>query len=326
MVDPATHLAIHSSRLGVEIARPGAIYSASRFDWTAFITQVTLDGQHTFCVPESYDIDKSTGGSGLCSEFGIEAPIGYDDCPPGETFPKLGIGLLVRPDDGPYVFMKPYTIQQQFPVKIDQGEDCVTFTVEPLETRGYAARTIKRLTVHDNRLEVDVTLENVGQKPIRTTEYSHNFLGIDQMAMGPDYILRLAAPVQAMDVSKIYRKFLPWYLRILPKGIINPMIRDRVAQGNRALRIDGAEISLTETPTSPFYLRLEGQPKADGPQWELEYRPAGIKVRESDDFTPLHVAVWGAGHVISAEVFIDLNVQPGESVHWVRQYEFLSAG
>ena len=37
-----------SDRLAVAIARPGTIYRGTRFDWTGFITQVTLEEKHIF--------------------------------------------------------------------------------------------------------------------------------------------------------------------------------------------------------------------------------------------------------------------------------------
>src|SRR4030043_185045 len=88
---------IHSDQLAVEIAQPGSLYSGPRFDWTGFITQVTLvspEGtRHTFCVPESLEPGKGTGGWGLCNEFGNDKAIGYTDAQPGAAFPKLGICL-----------------------------------------------------------------------------------------------------------------------------------------------------------------------------------------------------------------------------------------
>ncbi|MFD1908517.1 hypothetical protein ACFSQ7_37740 [Paenibacillus rhizoplanae] len=80
--------------LTVEIAEVGA-YGGTRFDWTGFITGVTLEqGGHTFCVPESLVPGQGTGGIGLCNEFGISRAIGYEDAAAGEWFPKFGIGLL----------------------------------------------------------------------------------------------------------------------------------------------------------------------------------------------------------------------------------------
>ena len=112
-------ITIQSPRLKVEIAEPGTVYQRTRFDWSAFITQVTLDGAHTFCVPESYEAGKGTGGVGLCNEFGIETAVGYADAEPGECFPKLGIGLLKKIDDAPYGFIPPFEIVEKFPIDIE---------------------------------------------------------------------------------------------------------------------------------------------------------------------------------------------------------------
>ncbi|MBE3039355.1 MAG: hypothetical protein IMZ62_11155, partial [Chloroflexi bacterium] len=45
----AERILLNSQRLEVEISTPGAAYHSTRFDWSGFITQVTLDGAHTFC-------------------------------------------------------------------------------------------------------------------------------------------------------------------------------------------------------------------------------------------------------------------------------------
>jgi hypothetical protein len=41
-----------------------------------------------------------------------------------------------------------------------------------------------------------------------------------------------------------------------------------------------------------------------------------------DDFAPSRVALWGRAHVVSIEVFVDHNLQPGEAQIWSRRYEF----
>src|SRR5512135_3483133 len=93
---------LHSDRLEVEISQPGAAYSGTRFDWSGFVTQVTLDGKHTYCIPESLVPGEGSGGIGLCNEFGIDSPVGFDETKPGDLFPKIGIGLLTRLDKPDY--------------------------------------------------------------------------------------------------------------------------------------------------------------------------------------------------------------------------------
>lgn len=281
---------LKSPRLSVEIAPPGTMYQGSRFDWTAFITQVILDEQHTFAVPESLIPGQGSGGVGFCNEFGISEPIGYDDAAPGHHFPKLGVGLLRRPDDEAYNFFRPYEITP-FPIRVETTDDRCVFTVDPLDCGGYAAGLTKSVTVHDNTLRIDYRLENVGQKPLRTTEYCHNFIGIDRQPVGPDYCLSFPYPVRLTETPGI-------------------------------LDIHGESVSWKGIPTEDFYFRPEDFSQTSPHRWELFHCPSGLQVTEESFFQPDLIAVWGKGHVISPEVFVRIDLKPGESMTWARQYSF----
>lgn len=319
-----TPIRLRSDRLDVEIAPPGFAYRGTRFDWTAFITQVTLDGRHTFCVPESYEPGQGTGGVGLCNEFGIDVPIGYDDAQPGDRFPKLGIGLLIRPDDAPYRFARPYEIAERFPVQIDAAAERVRFTVEPLECRGYAARLEKTVSVQGAQLEIAYRLQNVGRQPLRTVEYCHNFIGIDGHSIGPDYRLRLPYPIQFEPLPPaMLRQALPGILRkIAPDWLLKRIMEGMIQRRGNILVVEGNELTLNTVPQRAFYQRLLGYARTDRPQWELVHTPSGVGVSEIDDFAPVRVAVWGTTHVISAEVFVGIDLEPGGAQTWSRRYEF----
>ena len=96
-IDPSFTI-LKSNRLKVEIAAPGIPLPVFRFDLNGFVTQVTLDGTHTFCVPESYIPGFGCQGAGLCNELNHLVLDGFDE-EIGEIFPKLGIGLLKRQRD-----------------------------------------------------------------------------------------------------------------------------------------------------------------------------------------------------------------------------------
>jgi hypothetical protein len=324
-------IVLKSDRLAVEIAPPGTAYDRTRFDWTAFITQVTLDAartekKHTYCVPEDPDPSKGTGGIGLCNEFGIERAIGYDDAQPGECFPKLGIGVLEKTDDGPYTFMRPYKVVERFPIQIETAGDSATFVVEPVECRGYAARLTKTVSVEGATLQTAYRLENVGQKPLRTAEYCHNFCGIDGHLLGPDYSLRLPYDVRFEEPPPgMVRGALPrFWAKVLPDGLLAAIGRFLMRRMNKILVVRGPQISLQERPERPFYRRLVGYTLTDQPQWELVHTPSGVGMREIDDFTPCRVALWGTTHVISTEIFCPIDVQPGAEQTWTRRYEFFA--
>jgi hypothetical protein len=290
---------LYSNRLEVEISQPGAAYSGTRFDWSSFVTQVTLDKKHTYCIPESLVPGQGSGGIGLCNEFGIDAPIGYDEAKPGDLFPKLGIGLLARLDKPDYSFWYPHQIAELFPVEISQSDHSVTFIVQPIDCRGFSVRLTKTLSVSEARLEVKYHLENTGSRQLNTNEYNHNFVAIDNQPMGPDYVLRMPFQIGLEKLSE-----------------------EQIRSAAAALRIEGNEIRLRETPKNPFYCRPLGFSRTDQPQWELVHMPSGAGLREIDDFTPIRIAIWGTTHVISAEIFIDIDLQPGAAMSWTRSYEF----
>ena len=290
------NISLRSQRLEVEISAPGAAYHGSRFDWSAFITQVTLDGKHTYCVPESYQPGEGTGGIGLCNEFGIDQPIGYDEVEPGDLFPKLGVGLLRRHDRSTYNFFYPYEIVQRFPVVVESGPDWARFTVEPLDCRGYAARLVKTVRLQNNSLEIAYELENVGQKALLTNEYVHNFNAIDCQLLSPDYRLRFPYRVE---------------------------IEKENARGMEVVDLQGEEMCISRTPTQAFYFRTQGFSQGAAPQWELTLPGSGVGLCEIDDFAPLRVGVWGTSHVISVEIFNEVSVQPGQVQKWTRRYEFI---
>ena len=312
---------VQSDRLTVEVAQPDSVYRRTRFDWTGFVTQVTLDGAHTFCVPESYDPRKGTGGVGLCGEFGYDRALGYAEAKPGDLFPKLGIGLLRKPDNDPVRSGRAYEIVTPFPVRIEQAPTQVTFTVDPVPCNGYAARTTKTLRVDGSVLEIAEQLENVGTKPIQTEEYYHNFVGLDEQPVGPAYRLTFPCEWKPEPFVESFRTQLPGLLgKITPGFVLTWLVK--LFMDDSILTLDGNCISFKSTPRRMFYSRSSGFHRTDQPQWEMAHIPTGVSTREVDDFAPFRVAIWGASHVVSAEVFVDLDVAPGETQTWCRRYEF----
>ena len=316
-------LVLRSKRLTVEIARPGDVYYGTRFDWTGFITQVTLDGTHTFCIPESLQEGVGSGGIGLCNEFGIDKPLGYAEAAPGKTFPKLGVGLLRRPDDQDYSFGRPYEIDRLFPITIRAAADSLTFTIEPLDCRGYAALMQKTLTVQDNQLEIAYRLKNVGSRAIETNEYCHNFVAIDRQPIGPDYRLRFPYPLAVEKAAPAYQKMLPAAVRRLsPPALTDWLASTRLNPNASPYVFDGDSVRFRCSPQQGLYFRPIHFSRSDQAQWELRLLSSQVGLREVDDFAPLRVAVWGAAHVLSAEIFIDLALESGDVKTWTRRYEF----
>lgn len=289
---------LKNEHMVIDIAKPGD-YNGSRFDWSGFITGVALlEGNHAFCVPESLVPGQGTGGAGLCNEFGIKEAMGYGETRPGEAFPKLGIGLLTKPDGEKYDFSRKYPIKP-FDIEIEQeSEQKISFRTRPENCGGYAADMVKTVMIDKNLLIVEYSLHNVGEKPIVTEEYCHNFLGIDGHSIGPDYTLNFPF------------KPLPW--------ADEEDTMDGLCFGEKG-------VTWRREPTKPFYFRLPGFEGDKVPwMWELLHTPSGAGVRELSQFNVSSVAVWGDRHVVSPEMFIDMKITPGERKNWARVYEFFS--
>jgi hypothetical protein len=279
-----------SRRLAVEVAAPGALYAGSRFDWTGFITQVTLDGTHTFCAPESPTPGAGTGGVGLCNEFGIFTPLGYDDVAPGAPFPKLGVGLCTRLSDDPYSFFTPYPVTP-FATDLQGDAHSLTYIQHPHPCAGIAARFTKTLCVAEDRLTIQYRLENVGDRPIVTEEYIHNFLAIDGLPLGPGYQLRLPESAQLTN---------------LPTTVA----------------IDGTLLRWHQGQEQTFYCPIRPCTPAQPVTWEFAHTGARAGVRGTESFPVARFALFGTPHLVSPECFLALALAPGTSQEWTRAYTF----
>jgi hypothetical protein len=284
---------IYSNRLAVELAYPGSsIQKGARFDLSGQVVQVVLDGKHVFCAPESMDENRGSGGLGLCNEFIDTTHTMYNEVGSGEKFPKMGVGLLTRESGGDYFFMTHYE-KTPYPMEVSINEESAQFTVLPAECMGFAARLEKKVSVHSNQLQIDYVFENAGQRPIEVVEYNHNFVCIDHHDVGPDY-----------------RFTLPYDVKL-----------DKCPE---VLSVDGGEITWKGVPEQAFFCMPEGFAGVAPHSWEVVHEPSGVGMREIDDFPVDHLALWGMSHVVSAEVFIKVSLNPGESHKWSRRYEFFS--
>jgi hypothetical protein len=281
---------LSNERLSVEISYPGKKYCGSRFDWNGFITQVTLDGKHTFCVPEALEPGRGSGGCGLCGEFGIHEPVGYDETPVGGYFPKIGIGLLKRPDMEPYDFFRKYEVMPIDSSVIKDNSSADLSAVMPVQN-GYGYIYRKSISLCENRLKIAYLLANTGEKKISTTEYCHNFIGIDGNKIGSNYSLKLPCEINMSEV-------------------------------HGELATDGRTISWPDSFSEEFYCQLKDYECKDGYSWELYDSKSGAGVKETDDFTVLKFALWGYKHVVSPEAFIKIDLEPGDTKTWSREYEF----
>jgi hypothetical protein len=286
-----TTFLISSDRLQVELAWPGsAIQKGARFDLTGHAVQITLDGSHVFCAPESFTEDRGSGGLGLCNEFHDLDQTLFNSAPEGQPYPKMGVGIISKGSDNDYHFMNHYS-KTPYPMEVSADTSSALFTVLPVECQGYAARLEKKVRVESNRLYFEYFFENAGKKAIEIMEYNHNFICIDRHSIGPDYQFTLPGPITMEKTPDL-------------------------------LMVHGNEVTWKATPTEPFYCNPSVAAGVSPHHWELVHKPSGVGVRETDSFPVHHLALWGTDHVVSPEVFVHSVLKPGESLRWSRGYEF----
>ena len=115
MADPDyPKLELDNGEIRVSIYLPDAVqgyYRGARFDWSGIIEHVDT-AHHRFYAPlrVTHDPHGHDSVSGPAEEFGMFEPMGFDEAGPGESFVKIGVGLLRKGDESEYRFNADYEI------------------------------------------------------------------------------------------------------------------------------------------------------------------------------------------------------------------------
>jgi hypothetical protein len=277
-------------------------YRGSRFDWSGIIAQVTYRG-HTYFRPWQHSVareippamhnpDNPNDGAGTAEEF--REPLGYNEAIQGGHFVKIGVGVLVKPDNKTYEFPRKYEIFKPGKWKVSQEENRIKFEQKLNTDFGYAYQYTKTITLKPGGPGINLahTLTNTGRKQITTSTYCHNFILFDGMPAGPGYEICFDTPVQASKLTKDYAAVLDSSIRItqpIPeKGTIGaPVVvqdsRNNVEVKNRSLGT-GIRISGTQ-PLASFF-------------------------------------IWVSATAVCAEPTIAIDLKPGETARWESHYVF----
>ncbi len=291
---------LENETIRLDIEEPGEGYVGSRFDWTGKITQITFRGRHTFCTEETTDpADIHRGGRGLFNEFGIDAPLGYEGCPVGDVFLKPGVGLLTRVSEEPYGFQQAYPVTPGT-THWELGDRSVSFEFRGATTRGHDVVLVKEIALDESGFSIDYALTNRGDSLVRTNEYVHNFLAIDHEPLGPGYRLTCTFSLPTTGFSE----------SLNPGGVVG-------------LRDD--HVSWSQAPASPFYFGGLQPGTGERVGWRLEHTERRLAIEESVGFAVHRFALWGAGHVVSPELFKRIEIPAGRTGRWSRSYQVLPA-
>jgi hypothetical protein len=274
-------------------------YRATRFDWSGQISSLEFQGHNYFGQWfDRYDPNLHDSILGPVEEFLTNGMgLGYNDVKAGESFVKIGVGAVRKPEERAFQQFKTYEITDPGKWTVNKFPDRVEFTQELRDTAGYSYNYKKtvRLTKGAPQLVLEHSLKNTGTKVIETSVYEHNFYVIDGKPAGPDFTVKFPFDVRAMaDLKGMAetrgREFT--YLKELPKG---PSV----------------------------YTAMEGfgnTPKDYDIRVENAAAHAGV--RQTSDRPLAKLVFWSIRSTVCPEAYIDMRIEPGKEFTWRISYDF----
>jgi hypothetical protein len=280
-------------------ARAG-YYRGTRFDWSGVISSLKWNG-HEYFGPwfERHDPKIHDAITGPVEEFLTnDAGLGYAEAKPGESFVRIGVGAVKKPDEPAYRRFETYEIVDPGEWTVKKGSNQIEFVHELRGTSGYAYVYRKTVRLANDQLVLEHRLKNTGRKAIVTSVYNHNFFTLDGQPTGPDIVVkfpfepRAARPLNALAETR-GRDMV--FLRELAKG-------------------------------QTVFTEVEGFGiTASSYDFRLENRKTGAGVRITGDRPLAKLLFWSANRTVCPEPYIDASVEPGKESSWRITYQFYQA-
>ena len=288
-------------------------YQGTRFDWSGVVRSLKANG-HVYYGPwftkrsetvrdfiyEGEDIVAGPCSStmGPADEF---RPLGYDAAMPGETFVKIGVGILKRPDEKAYDAYRLYPITDHGKWSVNRKDDSIEILQilsDGSSGYGYEYRKTLRLVEGKTEMELSHSLKNIGKNAIETQVYNHNFLVID--GKGPQAGTTVMLPFAVGAARKP-----------------NPELA--VIEGNKIVY----KKTLAGEDVVSFPITGFGDTASDhGFRVESGALKAGMSMRGDK---PLNsVNLWSIRSNVSVEPFVAVPVAPGKEFRWTSLYRYYS--
>ena len=293
---------ISNGILYVKLLLPDAqkgYYRGTRFDWSGAISSLQFQGHQYFGKWfDRYDPKIHDAIQGPVEEFLTDGRgLGYDDVKTGESFVKIGVGALRKPEESGFHQFNTYEITDHGKWTVHVKHDSVEYTQQLHDTDGYAYiyRKTIRLVKGKPEMILEHSLTNTGHKPIASSVYEHNFYMLDHQPAGPDYTVRFPFDVH-------------------PQADLHAMAEARGADFTYLKELQDRQ---------SVYTAMTGF--GDQPHdydIRVENRKAGIGVRQTSDRPLARLVFWSIRTTVCPEAYIDLKVDPGQETKWRINYEF----
>ena len=267
-------------------------YQGSRFTQIGKLFAISFKGV-SFTTNELQNGFSKEHGTGFYNEFDIDTALGYEETKKGDWFHKIGVGLLKKEDEV-YDFLKKYECNKAA-ITAQLSENSMVFEANQKEYNGYGYHLKQEYILNGNGFSINYRLENTGSKTIKTSEYNHNFLQIQNALISPAYRLNFIPEIKMSKHSEF----------------VNP---------NDAVDFNEKQLTFKATPESDFFISDVQAKSGIILGWELVQK--SFKIKAATNFTPTKMNIWGTGHVMSPELFAEIMVKPDEVKTWNRSYEF----
>jgi hypothetical protein len=289
-----------NGEIEVSILLPDAergYYRGTRFDWSGIIEHVHYRG-HSFYGPlhAEHDPYRHDAVSGPADEFAMFNPMGFAEAGPGDSFVKIGVGLLAKGTSEEYLFDGDYRLRRPGIWRMEQGGSWIGFEQVLDGERGWAYRYRKTIRLPDGEpgFAIDYRLENSGTKAVDINHYNHNFTLIDGLPYGPDYLVEFAFSTGEPQLIND----LAWF-------------RDGAIQVDRPLGDQSLWIQLYEGPGRMDYNAAT-----------VRNQITGAAVSFEGDAPIERMVFWAVERAACPEPFSRIRLDPGEAKTWSSSYRF----
>jgi len=274
-------------------------YQGVRFDWSGVIPQLTYQGHSYFDKwnPNPYEAQLHDNIMGPVEEF---TPLGYEEAQRGETFLKIGVGMLTKTFDKKYSFAERYPIQNAGKWTVKTAKSQVIFLHELTDDSGYGyiyTKTVK-LTKGKPELVLEHRLKNIGQKIIETSVYNHNFFMIDNEPTNPN--IKTSFPFDVAAEGKNWGT--------IAKTEKNAIHYTRALETGEFVYSDG--------------LKGFGSSSKDY-DILIQNLKSGAGVRITCDKPLDKFVYWACPSTACPEPYIKITAQPNDEVSWKIKYAFV---
>ena len=299
-VAPFPHAEIAGGGIQATVYLPDATagyYRGTRFDWSGAVARLAWNGHEYFGEWFArHDPLLHDGITGPVEEFLTgDSALGYDEARAGETFVRIGVGGVRKPDEPAYRRFATYDIVDPGAWTVTRAKDRITYVHRLRDINGYGYVYTKVVRLSKDTLVLEHRLKNTGRKPIATTVYNHNFFTIDRQPTGPEFVVRFAFEPRAMR----------------PLGELGSL-KDKELTFAREL-VKGETV----------FTELDGfGPTAADYDIRVENRKTRAGVRITADRPIAKFVFWSAPITVCPEPYVDASVAPGEESSWRITYQF----